>query len=238
MRAFALGCGGVVASIANGPLGSPGVFWGILRGNEKMIPEYQQRGWDWVYCDHAYVMRGHEYRNYKLTRNRFQAGPIVDRPSDRLGLFGNPEIRPWRAGGRNVLICPPTNAVANFYRQQHWLEDTVRALKLLTDRPIIVRQKADADRPLQEELLDAHVLVTYNSNAAIEAVLAGVPAICDSVCAAAHVGSTKLSDVENPPRPDDRDRWLRHLTYSQFRLAEFASGVAWRILNDGAAGPS
>jgi hypothetical protein len=226
-----------VASIANGPIGAPGVFWGILRGNERMIPEYQRRSWDFYYIDHAYVLRGHEYGNYKVTRNRFQAGPIVDRPADRLRLFGDPEVRPWRAGGRSVLICPPTGAVANFYRQHHWLEDTVRTLRLLTDRPLVVRQKADADRPLQEELLDAHVLVTYNSNSAVEAVLAGVPVICDSVCAAAQVSSTKLTDVENPPRPENREAWLRHLTYSQFRLRELADGTAWRILNDGAAGP-
>ena len=81
---------------------------------------------------------------------------------------------------------------------------------------------------------DVHCLVTYNSVAAVEAVMRGVPAICLGPNAAATVCSTDLAEIENPKFPDDdlREAWLRHLSYSQFTFTEMSDGTAWRILNE------
>ena len=81
---------------------------------------------------------------------------------------------------------------------------------------------------------DVHCLITYNSVAAVEAIMMGKPAICLGPNAAAVVSSTMLADVENPriPTDDERWAWLRHLSYSQFSFDEMSNGTAWRILNE------
>lgn len=53
---------------------------------------------------------------------------------------------------------------------------------------------------------------------------------------AAHsVCSQSLSEIENPKIPtyDEREAWLRHLSYCQFTFQEMSDGTAWRILNEG-----
>jgi len=92
-----------------------------------------------------------------------------------------------------------------------------------------------AENTMYEALADdVHCLITYNSVAAVEAVMLGKPAICLGPNAAAVVSSTDLSQVENPKFPieDEREAWLRHLSYSQFTFSEMSDGTAWRILNE------
>jgi hypothetical protein len=87
-----------------------------------------------------------------------------------------------------------------------------------------------------EEALDndVHCLVTYNSVAAVEAVMLGKPAIALGPNAAGVVCSNTLAEIENPyiPSQDERDAWLRHLSYCQFTFTEMSDGTAWRILNE------
>ena len=112
-------------------------------------------------------------------------------------------------------------------------------LQRYTDRPIEIRLKRTREERLRTDTMesaladDVHCLITYNSVAAVEAVMLGRPAICLGPNAAAVVSSTDLSEVENPkvPTDDEREAWLRHLSYSQFTFAEMADGTAWRILN-------
>jgi hypothetical protein len=71
----------------------------------------------------------------------------------------------------------------------------------------------------------AHALVTYNSNAAVDAVLEGVPVFTTELSAAAPVGLTDLAQIEHPVRPDRR-AWCHHLAYGQFSQAELKDGTA------------
>jgi hypothetical protein len=63
----------------------------------------------------------------------------------------------------------------------------------------------------------------------------GKPAITLGPNAAGVVCSNSLAEIENPyiPSCDERDAWLRHLSYSQFTFDEMSNGTAWRILNGG-----
>jgi hypothetical protein len=51
--------------------------------------------------------------------------------------------------------------------------------------------------------------------------------------AATVVANTSLSQIENLnfPTQDEREAWLRHLSYSQFTFEEMSNGTAWSILN-------
>mgnify|MGYP003659473656 CR=1 FL=1 len=79
-----------------------------------------------------------------------------------------------------------------------------------------------------------HCLVTYNSIAATEAFLFGVPAIALAPNAATSVCNNSISQIENLniPNRDTQIALARHLSYCQFTAAEIRNGTAWNILNE------
>jgi hypothetical protein len=88
--------------------------------------------------------------------------------------------------------------------------------------------------PLTKALEQAHCVVTFNSNAAIESIINGVPAfVLSPVHAAKPVANTNLSNIEKPFYPDTDllHKWLRNLAYQQFHNSELENGSALRILN-------
>ena len=78
-------------------------------------------------------------------------------------------------------------------------------------------------------------LVTFNSIAATEAILAGIPAFVLAPCnAAMPVANTNLENLDKPFIPDDdlRQAWANHLAYGQFHTTELANGTAAAILKE------
>jgi hypothetical protein len=103
---------------------------------------------------------------------------------------------------------------------------------------VVVRQRAPKriDRittdTLAQALTDAHALVTFNSNAATESILLGVPVFTLAPNAAAPVGLQDLSQIEKPyyPNRDKLHAWACHLAYGQFHNDELSDGTAAKIL--------
>lgn len=224
-RAFAAGCGGMLyfdSLIRTGPVamfGSP-ALWSVLQ-------EAQTSGHDWFYGDHAYFGR---FQFYRVTRNAWQHDGSGDAGPERFRLFGI-EITPWQRDGRHVLVCPPDGPFAKLmgFDADAWLADVLAQLGMHTERPVTVRRR-DASTPLAEALRDCWALVTYMSNAAVEAVLAGVPVFCLGPCAARTMGLSDLSLIESPIRPDGREQWAWNLASNQWTLSEIASGECWRAI--------
>ena len=84
-------------------------------------------------------------------------------------------------------------------------------------------------------LQDAWATVTFNSIAATESVIAGVPAFVLAPCNAAQpVSNTDLEMLDNPwwPNEEERQAWANHLAYGQFHVTELANGTAYRILKE------
>ncbi len=78
-------------------------------------------------------------------------------------------------------------------------------------------------KTLDEALADAHVVVTFNSNTGVDALLAGIPVtVADPAGAMAHpVSSTHVAERKMPPRED----WAYRLAYKQWSLVEIARGA-------------
>jgi hypothetical protein len=116
---------------------------------------------------------------------------------------------------------------------------TVATIKQHTDRPIVIRQRNPArterkTKNLASALQDVHAVVTFNSNAATESIIAGVPAfVLAPTHAARPVANTDLSHIDQPWWPDQdlRFAWACHLAYGQFHITEMQSGHAHRILD-------
>ena len=83
-----------------------------------------------------------------------------------------------------------------------WIDTHLTELQKYTDRNIIVRKK-DTKVSLQKQLENCHAIVTHQSTAAIEAILAGVPSFCDNVSAANEVSESLYENIETPHYPDD-----------------------------------
>ena len=200
--------------------------------------------WDtgrtFYYIDNGYIGNLGKKTHFRIIKNHVHdIRPIIDRPRDRLDKLTY-KTKPFRPG-RKILLAPPSEKSFTIWDidQPTWLAQTMAELQRHTDRPIEIRLKRTREERLRTDTMesaladDVHCLITYNSVAAVEAVMLGRPAICLGPNAAGVVSSQTLSDIESPhvPSEDEREAWLRHLSYSQFTFAEMADGTAWRILN-------
>lgn len=227
-QAFAKGCRGQFSrTIVRQP--GTGVFYGILRGLGPLLKDYQAASQPWVYLDNGYFGRGHYAGYYRATLNAYQHSGIGVPDYVRLSDFSL-EFRPW-SRGRHIVICPPGPEYTEHHGLGNWLDRVQLQLEAATDRPIRIRGKAQ-EAPLYKDLADAHALVTHASNAAVEAVLAGVPVFCTGACAASAMGKDDLSQIEDPLYPDDRARWAAVLANNQWTLEEMRRGEAWRALSE------
>lgn len=232
VRAFAEGIGCRLAYAEDEPqtLSEIPVVWGVLRESDRVLAQARAQSMHFFYIDHAYFNRGHG-KSYRITRNRYEAGPIRKCPPDRLGQL-EVEVLLWRKSGKEIIVCPPTAYFIEAHDCADWLDNTLEELQNFTDRPITIRDKPQPGEtavPLQTALKNAHALVTHSSNVAIEAACLGTPVFVNPASAAASVGLTDLSQIEKPMYPD-REPWLAHLAYNQFSYDEVRGGEAWRLL--------
>jgi hypothetical protein len=92
------------------------------------------------------------------------------------------------------------------------------------------------NQPLSEVLTkDIHALVTFNSVAAVESILAGVPAF---VMAPSHVAkpvaNTDLTKIDDPFYPDNDllMAWCHSMAYGQYHVRELKNGTAFRMMQE------
>lgn len=247
---FAKGCGGRIVNTDDFHYEHsqhPIVLRGILK--HKIMKRCWQDQRDFYYVDTGYLGNLPCPDNpmgwkiwHRIVKNDLQHSNIVPRPDDRWRRL-HISLSPRRRGSKIIVACPDDKP-CQFYGidRDQWVDQTLSALKNLTDRPIVVRARV-ANRqhrtqidPLCKILTDdAHALVTFNSNSAVESILLGVPAIVLAPThAAAPVAGTALEQIESPPWPD-QDKlyaWACHLAYGQFHVDELRNGTAYRILNE------
>jgi len=225
----------------------PIVLRGILK--KKLIQKCWQAQRTFYFMDTGYFGNHPNPQNplgwklyHRIVKNDLQHnGEIVHRSDDRFRKLHIP-IHSWKKGGRKILIAKPDDKPMRFYGLdlEEWLENTINEIKKYTDRPIVVRDrvKSRLDRVVHNTLKEAldddtHCLVTFNSNAATEAIMYGYPAFTLSPThAASPVACQDLSKIETPNYPD-KDKvyaWACHLAYGQFHISELKDGSVWKII--------
>ena len=223
---------------------SPLLIRGINSHAREAIYYCQQTKKEFYYIDTGYI--GNERSNFKrwhrITKNSLQnTGPIINRPTDRLKIIGTKCQKMY--SGSKILICPPSAKVMKMYNQplpEIWTKNVIKKLKKFTDRPIEIRLKPQRKdrisvKTIEDALVDdVYCLVTYNSIAALEALINGKPAITLGENCASSLCNTSLNDIENLNKPSRGEviKLLAHLSYGQFTKKEMTNGVAWRILNE------
>ncbi len=201
-----------------------------------LIDEWRRTGRRWIYWDRGYCRRvfatdlptGNDGGMYRWHINAFQMKEISEVPGDRW-LANKTEIWPWAKDGDHIVVAEPSPTYQRFHAIEGWTERTVAALKQLTSRRLVLRDKEQQrfGRKLHQDIKGAHALVTHGSNAAVEAVIMGCPVFVHPESAAALVGLTDLEQIEQPVYPD-RERWCWSLAYHQFNEQELVDGTLWQ----------
>jgi hypothetical protein len=229
-RAFADGAPGGRCVEHTPPNLLPGsaMFYGVRPAWQHLWGQAKAEGRDWYYADNGLIPSGGQF--FRVAKNAVQAvvpGAIDWRRADALGIA----IRPWRRAGRHVLLCLQSDEfMATVCGQPVFNERIGEYIAAVTDRPVAIRRKGDP-APIEAALRDAWCVVTWQSNAAVDAILAGVPAIVLGQSAAAPMAGTRLDEIEDPPARDGRAEWLATMAASQWTLGEMRAGDCWRALN-------
>lgn len=161
-------------------------------------------------------------------------------PSDRWDSLGI-ALQPWRGDGGHVLVCGqiPWDASVQNSNHQLWVMETLDRLKAVTTKEIRYRPHPKFTQmplpPLADELAGAHAVVTYSSNSAVDAALAGVPVFAaDHGSMAWPIANKSFAWIDAPIKPD-RNQWANNLAYTQWTREEMQEGKPWRHLMAGHA---
>ena len=214
-------------------------FRGITK---KHIYDYcKENGRDFYFVDTGYYGNGKNKNWHRVTKNDLQyCGELRDVPADRY-IKANGYTKKFTPGGK-ILLCPPSEKAMNFYGEDldTWMETTINEIKKHTDREVVVRlKKTRKERVFEDTIQDAlqddvHCLVTYNSIAAIEALMEGKPAFVLGQNAASPLCLNDLSKLETPlyPTEDEVMYLLSNLAYHMFTVTELQNGTAWRLIQE------
>ena len=229
------------------------VFTGRVVTSGYIMEACAARGINFIYFDKGYFHRGWKTDDpdiyYRFSINSFQ--PLsyfqaIPRPADRWNKLGI-RLKP-RTRGERILITGCSQKFSNLhgFSNEDFIRNTVERLKKFTKRPIVYRPKS-SDRhaapvsgalfshhqcKIEEELKNAHAVVTFSSNTAADALIAGVPAFVLGPSIARPLSNTDLSQIENACFPSDKERlqWCHDLAYCQWRVGEMEDGSLWREL--------
>lgn len=222
------------------------IVGGLQFGALQILKQVRRSGAQYLFVDRAYFAGGPKTNRLRVCRNQYQKNeiePLSPRDLDHYLLRARAlgiELEPWRKSGDHILLVPPSAEICELFGLGDWKAKTLERLKRSSDRPIDVSVKGDP-RPLAERFERCHCVVTWSSNVAVEAIVAGVPAIVGPESAARPLAG-KLEELERvvayppTPYPDElREAWVASLQRGQFELGEIANGTARRILLEGAA---
>lgn len=218
------------------------VIRGLGGSSQKAIRHCWETGRTFYAIDTGYFGNGKVKIIHRVTKNALQyLGPIIERPIDRARKFGY-KFKKFKPGSK-ILLVPPSEKVMNLFNQPEpkaWVDQTIKQIRKYSSRPIEIRLKPSrservSTKSIQAELAnDVHCLITYNSIAAVEALMEGKPAIVLGENAASVIAENQISNIENPkiPSKDEMDAFISHLAYCQFTVDELKSGYAWKIINE------
>jgi len=230
------------------------VFAGMLRGDGLIYKYCKENNKNFLYLDHAYINRGYkpttsELEWMRITYNAFTWSYNQLEKNDRWQKHFAEKypLTAWNSNdGDRILVLPPSEATKFvFPESEEWMRQTLDTLKQKTKLPIHIREKPDQpivnssnqviDRKkfyhqtsIDEDMVKAKLIVTFNSAVPVLGTIKGIPCYCSSH-AAAYPMSINLDQLDNPPEPN-RQEWLDQLVYHQYTSFEMKTGKIWDLL--------
>lgn len=200
---------------------------GYLQRSADSIPRYSSGYW-------AVSLNG---------LNIYTKAPFEEMPSDRWDRL-NIALQPWKHDGKEIVVAHQHgldwkggNRKEEFDLIMHAAKNTGKRLlvryhpnywgavpKGLKEYCFSSSQARRHKNPIENDLTDAYCLVSVDSNAAINAIINGIPSFLMRECLPlAKVGT----DFVNRFFPE-RQPWFNWLTYQQWTAEEIGSGTPFR----------
>ncbi len=152
-------------------------------------------------------------------------------------------LKPWKAEGEGAYVLligqVPGDASLGGMDLTTWYRNSAEQAKAAYGLPVVFRphpqavkmQIAKAVRgtktnagTLADAMAGAAVVLTFNSNTAVESVLAGVPTVAADMGSMAYaMCGHKIGERVTP----DREQWAARLAWCQWTMDEIKSGDAW-----------
>jgi hypothetical protein len=226
------------------------VLWnGRMTHNQKVYEHYRCQGKPVIILEVGVLVRNHSWR---------VAVNHLDKTGTFIGVMNNHRYRKfprlsdkWHVG-KDILIClQNTKSMLwdGMPTPKTWLRDTVRKLKRVTDRDIVVRPHPRDKVDLSEYTVDTPkytvkdatdfagkldrywAVINYNSGPGIESIINGVPAFTSNKSLAYPMSRSidQLADIENVYTPE-RFSWHNQICHTEWFEDEIASGVVWKYL--------
>lgn len=158
------------------------------------------------------------------------------------------KIKQMNLNGKNIVICGqvPSDASVQAVDIVDWYGLLIKQIRDISQRPIVFRPHPLAlnttpefigttrsHKTLQEDFDDAYCVVTYNSNTAVDAVIAGVPVVAfDCGSMVWDICGKSVNSIEFPliPFAKDIDQWANNIAYAQWNIDEFRQGLPFTHL--------
>jgi hypothetical protein len=234
---------------------APSIFQGIVK--RKYIQQHWQDKKDFYYIDTGYFGNFASLGNpggkklfHRIVKNDLQKHWLEKHPINRweeiCKIDPRYQWKGWKKKGNKILIIVPNRKSCVFYDydtdpyvngEKPWLMNTIETIKKHTDMEIVIREKGSRSARQHHSIFDAldegvFATVAFNSIAALESVIYGVPSFITVPCAASPLGITDLSQISTPFYPDESliKQHCASLAYGQFTVEEIANGTAWKIL--------
>jgi hypothetical protein len=237
----------------------PSIFRGVVK--RKHIHQHLRDKKDFYYMDTGYFGNFTSPGNpsgkklfHRIVKNDLQKHWLETYPSDRwqeiCKIDPRYQWKGWKKKGNKILVIVPNRKSCVFYGYEEgksrdrdetkptWLMNTIETIKKYTDMEIVIREKGSRSSRQHHSIFDAldegvFATVSFNSIAAFESVIYGIPAFVTVPCAASPLALTDLSRITTPFYPDESlvQQHCASLAYGQFTPEEIANGTAWKLLN-------
>lgn len=209
--------------------------WGWRKGKEL-----RSRGHEVLVIERGYL--GDRFSWTSLAWNGLNGKAEFPSPIDDGGerFRKHFQLMPWKDGGEYILIMGqvPGDASLEGKNMLPWYELIAAEAKEKYGLPVKFRPHPMAIRrgmyqsprgvevsvkSLEDDLSRAALVITYNSNSAVDAVVSGVPALSfDRGSMAYPVTGHSIGELVKP----SREQWAYKLAWMQWSLSEIRSGAA------------
>lgn len=204
------------------PRYSAHIGYGILREMDQVF----KRSAHWFNVDRGYFNPRHFDGYYRISYRGTQA------KFNELRKPWQGELQPWRQQTPHALICPPTEAVCNFFAidKESWTKWAISEARQVGD--FTVRDKKETN-PIDWDSYDS--VITFNSSVGWKALQMGIPVLSDvnHSIIGSHYGITELHKLTKflQKMPDSRQELFECMNAHQFTLNEIRAGKAWQLIN-------
>ena len=224
------------------------VLWhGRMKVNREIYEHYRAQGRPVIVVDIGALYRGN---TWKVAVNHV----------NRLGYYGHEQDLDWdRPQKLRISLAQPVSTlpyvciaaqherslqVSDLPAQTEWVMQQIKAVKAVTDRPIVVRPHprsplrlprlpagviVEQPRPVPNTYdsfdmhFNCHAVINHCSGPGIQAAIAGCRPVVSEHSLAWPVG-VALADLEQP-YDHDRDQWLVEICHTEYTLDELAQGL-------------